>query len=427
MPSPESGNVLYGGLPYQEAIDFLRNKLQIPTKAWDALQGDIHAKAFTIAGATKAALLNDLHQDIIASITNGETITSFRKRFDQTVSKHGWSYKGKRGWRTSLIYNTNKRTARMSARWQKMWNNRKYRPYLQYMDVGDGRVRPLHRLWNGTTLPIEHDWWLTHYPPNGWGCRCTTRSLSKRDLERDGLTVADMDAVKAVKHVNTKTGEETWLVPGIDQGWDYNVGKAWLAPETHFGEQVMSLPFKIRADALDAVDISPADNAFKLFVNDTALLFAKEKTPPKHIRTGGYLTNDILDGLFTNGVIPHNVQLTIRDREIMHLLRDTKTDRGAALLFSHIQNLPEHIRTPDVVLWDTGIGGNRKPNPALIYAFKLDDGRYVKYVFRISLKEAFKHDSTKFKAELNSLRTAGIVQGFDLKGERYNVIIGSVE
>ncbi|NTV80668.1 MAG: hypothetical protein HGA24_04505, partial [Candidatus Aminicenantes bacterium] len=49
------------------------------------------------------------------------------------------------------------------------------------MDTGnailDGVTRPLHRAWNGTILPVDHAWWKTHFPPNGWRCRCTVRAL----------------------------------------------------------------------------------------------------------------------------------------------------------------------------------------------------------------------------------------------------------
>lgn len=43
---------------------------------------------------------------------------------------------------------------------------------LRYDTVGDARVRDAHKALNGTTLPVSHPFWNTHYPPNGWKCRC---------------------------------------------------------------------------------------------------------------------------------------------------------------------------------------------------------------------------------------------------------------
>jgi uncharacterized protein with gpF-like domain len=56
MPDVEVGSV-----PFQEAIDFFRSKLRITTENFDDLQGQIHAKAFTIAGVTKSSMLADFH------------------------------------------------------------------------------------------------------------------------------------------------------------------------------------------------------------------------------------------------------------------------------------------------------------------------------------------------------------------------------
>ena len=83
------------------------------------------------------------------------------------------------------------------------------------------------------------------------------------------------------------------------------------------------------------------------------------------------------------------MQLTIRDQEIVNLLRDEKSAQGIVALLNHIANLPQHLRKLDIVLWDTGLSGNSK-TPALIYVLVQDDGRYIKYVFNISCKEAFK-------------------------------------
>lgn len=46
---------------------------------------------------------------------------------------------------------------------------------LEYHTIGDGRVREAHRVLNGTILPIDHPFWKTYYPPNGWNCRCYVR------------------------------------------------------------------------------------------------------------------------------------------------------------------------------------------------------------------------------------------------------------
>lgn len=221
--------VQIGRVPFQEAIAFFQGKLDVTTERWDQMLGEAHAKAFTVAGATKLDLLQDLRGAVAKAIEDGETISQFRKRFDQVVAKHGWSYKGKRGWRTRVIYDTNLRTAHAAGRWQQIQRLKARRPYLQYKTAGDERVRPLHHSWNNTVLHVDDPWWDTHYPPNGWGCRCGVRSLSQRQLEREGLTVSKSPDIKRTERINPQTGEVYGMVPeGIDVGWDYNVGKNWL-------------------------------------------------------------------------------------------------------------------------------------------------------------------------------------------------------
>lgn len=222
-------DVRIGGVPFQEAIDHFREKVNIPTAGWEDLRGAAHAKGFTVAGAAKADLLQDFRGTIDKMIAEGKTITDFRRDFDKIVAKHGWNYKGKRGWRTRVIYNTNMRTAHMAGRWAQFQRLKHRRPYLQYLTVGDGRVRPEHAAWNGKVIHIDDPWLSTHFPPNGWGCRCTMRSLSKRQLDKMGLQVSAAPPPELEQRISTTTGEILGRVPkGIDTGWDYNVGRAWL-------------------------------------------------------------------------------------------------------------------------------------------------------------------------------------------------------
>lgn len=230
--------VKYIDVPDQAAIDFLKGKANITTRAWDDLQKQVHAKAFTVAGATKLALLKDIRAAVESAIENGESISKFRKRFDQAVNDHGWEYNGKRGWRTRVIYDTNIRTARMAGRWDKLQQNKEHRPYLMYRTAGDERVRDKHKQWHQIILPVDHPFWKTFFPPNGWGCRCGVRTVSQRDMDRNGWKVSSEDQIQAfmddkTSRINHVTGEDYGEVPnGIDVGWDYNVGIAWKNADT---------------------------------------------------------------------------------------------------------------------------------------------------------------------------------------------------
>ncbi len=253
MPSPQYSTTI---IPFKEAIDFYLQKLQIPTEEWRDMQGAIHAKAFTVAGATNAALLNDLHEAVTDAISKGDTLQDFRKKFDATVAKHGWSYKGKRGWRTNVIYQNNKNTANAAGRWTQQQRVKKTRPYLLYTTAADTRVRPDHERWHYYLLPVDHPFWLTHYPPNGWNCRCKVISLSERDIKRLGLKLtepADVD-LSMIKHADTITGEMVDKFPGVDLGWDYNPGVAWVAPDIALGRELAKLPPTARKATIAAVN-----------------------------------------------------------------------------------------------------------------------------------------------------------------------------
>jgi hypothetical protein len=91
----------------------------------------------------------------------------------------------------------------------------------------DGRTRPLHALWHGTILPVDHPWWLTHFPPNGWRCRCTVVQLNARMMERRGWTVSNTPPEGPVRPFWRKGAKEPVFVPaGIDPGFGYNPGIA---------------------------------------------------------------------------------------------------------------------------------------------------------------------------------------------------------
>jgi hypothetical protein len=251
----------YRSLPFQEAIDFLRQKVNVPSAKWaDILEG-AHARAFTVAGATKDGMLVDFRAAIDKALAQGTTLEEFRKDFDQIVARYGWDYNGTRGWRTRVIYSTNLTTAYAAGRYQQMTDPDvlRYQPYWRYRHA-DGVLhpRPQHLAWDGTVLDADDAWWKTHYPPNGWGCHCYVEPLSRRELADSGKRGPDQAPPVEMerKTLSTSAGPLTIDVPkGIDPGWGYNVGDAAFGRQ--LPEHVMEAWRQQRAQAWER--LTPGD------------------------------------------------------------------------------------------------------------------------------------------------------------------------
>lgn len=216
--------------PFDEQVAFFRGKLGnlVPTRTWRDLLREQHDRGFMVAGAAKADLLADLAGAIDKAVSEGETIDAFRKRFRDIVRQHGWhgwtgeGTKAGEAWRTRVIYETNLATSYSAGRLAQLKQGAY--PYWMYKhsDVVQ-RPRPQHVAWDGLVLPVEHEFWQTHFPPNGWGCKCRVVGVrSPRQAKRLG---GDPD--KALP-AGWNTRDAKGRLPGIDEGWNYQPGRSNL-------------------------------------------------------------------------------------------------------------------------------------------------------------------------------------------------------
>lgn len=217
----------YQSLPFAEAIDYLKKKVNIPTKHWDDLWKGMHSRGFMVAGAMNDDLVKDFHDALDKALREGTTAQDFQKNFDDLVQKYGWTYHGTPGWRSDLIYNTNLGQAYNAGRWKQMTDPDvlRLRPYLTYMHGDSIKPRPEHVAWHGLTLPADDPWWDTHYPQNGWGCHCYVVSTSERDLESMGKSAPDTAPPIEYYDWKDRKGLIHQVPVGIDPGFDYNPGK----------------------------------------------------------------------------------------------------------------------------------------------------------------------------------------------------------
>jgi soluble cytochrome b562 len=183
-------------LKFQEQIDFLQQKVNLPTESYKEITSRQHDRAFVVAGAMKADLLNDLHSIVNQAIADGQSFKQFQDGFDDILAKHGWlndEDKGYKAWRAKVIYQTNLRTSQAAGRYKQMTDPEmlKRRPYWRYRHNTVENPRIQHERWNNLVLPADADFWKTNFPPNGYGCNCTVDAINERQLKAMGKTQPD--------------------------------------------------------------------------------------------------------------------------------------------------------------------------------------------------------------------------------------------
>jgi SPP1 gp7 family putative phage head morphogenesis protein len=233
-------------IPPKETVEFFRKKGLIrPEKGYsfEDVEKDEHTRALTVAKATSYNLLQDFHDMLAQAASEGMTVAEFKRQLKPQLIEKGWWGRQllkdpKTGVekivqlgsprRLEIIYDTNMRTSRAVGMWTRYQQRKDVAPYLVYNAVLDSRTRPLHEVWGRrpVILPVDHPWWDTHFPPNGWRCRCKTDQVSDYYLRKNNLKVTDNPPTEERDYLNKRTGEVRKVPLGIDPGFDYNPGKA---------------------------------------------------------------------------------------------------------------------------------------------------------------------------------------------------------
>jgi uncharacterized protein with gpF-like domain len=238
----------------REVTDYFRDKTLRPRFSWLDVWAEEHAHAFTVAKATETELLGAFRQSLDTAIADGQSFENWKTGIRSELSRIGWGtarmvsdpdgidpprmvdFTSDR--RLKTIFWSNMRSARAAGQWSRIQRTKAALPYLLYVRTAAADPREEHLAWAGTVLPVDDPWWDTHFPPNGWGCKCAARQVSRFEARRlvgdgemtvDGETVPVSDTRPATKPTpvrNRRTGEITDVPDGIDPGWHTNPGKA---------------------------------------------------------------------------------------------------------------------------------------------------------------------------------------------------------
>ena len=257
-------------IPFEEAVEALKRRGTnlFPSDHWATVWQEQHHAGFTVARSAGFDILKDIHTALMDAMEHGTTFADFKRTLIPTLQKKGWWGRTavpdpKTGEertvqlgsvrRLETIFDVNMRVSFAQGRWEQQQELKDAFPYLRYVGILDSKIRPQHRRWHGTILPVDHPWWRTHYPPNGWKCRCDAVSVSEDDMQRYGWKASDAPADEGtVTWVNPATGEVMDVPADIDPGWAYNPGDTDRAAQLGrvMLEKLATLPVSLEAAAI---------------------------------------------------------------------------------------------------------------------------------------------------------------------------------
>lgn len=243
----------------EEAVSWLQGRGQLSISyAWQDIWQEEHGVQFTVSRLARLDLLQAIYEGIVQSVQGNLSRRDWMDDIEELLTKAGWW--GKKAVtdpadgeikftefnpvRLRLIYDMNTRQAYATGLWERVDRAKRTHPYVRYITRRDERVRAAHRAWDNLVLPVDHPFWKTHWPPNGWRCRCRVMSMSQAEYDRGHSTErqgAEYDAgaqgvykrfntqepiVPLREYVNPRTGEVIFVPEGIDPGFGFNPGQA---------------------------------------------------------------------------------------------------------------------------------------------------------------------------------------------------------
>ena len=244
------------GPPPKEAVDYLRRKGLLARYDYREVWREEHAHAFTVANMMKIDLLADVQQSIEKAQEEGKPTAKWKEEMAAVLAKRGWwgrmpppdpndpkaveranLYISRR---LDTIWRVNTRQAAQAGVWERGQRSTSH-PYILYRVGPSKRHRDQHLAWDGLLLPKDAEFWRYANPMNGWGCKCSTRFVTKAQYQRyvdqgvpgpvvgDGVPArkpvkTEEPALRPMQYRNEKTGKVHTGFAGIDPGFERNPG-----------------------------------------------------------------------------------------------------------------------------------------------------------------------------------------------------------
>lgn len=226
--------------PPREVSDYLRQKGDRPAFRWSEVWGEEHAHAFTVAKAVEVDVLTAIRSSLQTAIDKGVPFDTWSRTLKPELARLGW-------WgvqdmadpatgevkprelgtprRLETIYQSNLRSARAAGQYDRAQRTKGVLPFWLYCLGPSMNHRPEHVAKEGMVRPVDDAIWDAWFTPNGWGCKCWQRQITRAEANRRGITPPFEVPTKTFRRMRDDGQVEIAQVPvGIDPGWHTNPG-----------------------------------------------------------------------------------------------------------------------------------------------------------------------------------------------------------
>ncbi|EFR1979961.1 phage head morphogenesis protein [Salmonella enterica] len=426
----------------KETVAYFRAKGQHIGWNWYETAADVHARSFTVAKAARVDVLTTIQTEVERAISQGVSQQEFIDTLSPRLKKLGWW--GKQvivdsagnaeevqlgsPRRLALIYNVNTRVAYNVGRYAQLMNSTDTHPFWQYVAVMDSRTRPSHAALNGLVFRYDDPFWKTHYPPNGWNCRCRVRALSQERMNALGLQATQGDKYLTTKKVQAAvdkaTGEMiemdvTTFADGArvmtpDAGWSYNPGSAAFGLDQSLIRKLIEVKSpQLREMVVQEMNNSPERQlAFRIWAKN----IMETRRGGNDIRTLGFMSESVADAVAERTGEPPARLLAMSEKNLLHADSDKHHDTGVALTADDLALLPSLLALAEAVLWD-------KVHHNLMYIVTTKDG-LAKIV--VNAPYGIKRQPDSLDVVINAYRVKKVALEDDIRGGKLEIIEGGL-
>ncbi|ELF8295207.1 minor capsid protein [Salmonella enterica] len=426
----------------KETVAYFRAKGQHIGWNWYETAADVHARSFTVAKAARVDVLTTIQTEVERAISQGVSQQEFIDTLSPRLKKLGWW--GKQvivdsagnaetvqlgsPRRLALIYNVNTRVAYNVGRYAQLMNSTDTHPFWQYVAVMDSRTRPSHAALNGLVFRYDDPFWKTHYPPNGWNCRCRVRALSQERMNALGLKATQGDKYLTTKKVQAAVDKATGEIIDMDVttfadgarvmtpdvGWSYNPGSAAFGLDQTLIRKLIEVKSpQLREMVVQEMNNSPERQlAFRIWAKN----IMETRRGGNDIRTLGFMSESVADAVAERTGEPPARLLAMSEKNLLHADSDKHHDTGVALTADDLALLPSLLARAEAVLWD-------KVHHNLMYIVTTKDG-LAKIV--VNAPYGIKRQPDSLDVVINAYRVKKVALEDDIRGGKLEIIEGGL-